>query len=49
MSKKKTTWDRVKDLSLANQVKALCECLDEVNEAEPIPTEPKPEPKPKEK
>ena len=27
-----TTWDFVKDLSLPNQVRTLCDCIDEIRE-----------------
>jgi len=27
-----TTWERVSDLSLPNQVKLLCDCIDEIKE-----------------
>lgn len=30
-----TTWERVSHLSLPNQVKALCLCIDEIKNAEP--------------
>jgi len=30
MDKEKTTWERVSNLSLPNQVRVLCDCIDEV-------------------
>jgi len=33
-----TTWDRIKHLSLPNQVKALCTCMDQAN-SETKPTD----------
>jgi len=42
------TWDRVSNLSLPNQVRFLCDCIDEIKNAVPGP-EPKPVPKPPEK
>jgi len=30
-----TTWERVSGLSLPNQVRVLCDCIDEVKNAEP--------------
>jgi len=32
-----TTWDRVSSLSLPNQVRVLCDCIDEVKNAKPEP------------
>jgi len=40
MSKDKeaeTTWERVSDLSLPNQVRSLCDCIDEIKNAKPEP------------
>jgi len=51
MSKEKepeTTWERVSNLSLPNQVRVLCDCIDEVKNAE-SEREPEAEPKPPKK
>jgi len=32
-----TTWERVSNLSLPNQVRVLCDCIDEIKNAETKP------------